>query len=527
MWIGIEQMLFKMKQYTQEEYYAHFPMLEHWLLEQEKLLTPKKKHRITIVNLCENLTLELHEYPIWMRVHLLSFCMKCCEEKKYAEWLIQEALEANGDELKEYHKYFLYWQITSAVFQNVKLQSKSVERGRAKLYRALYQAFYDAYQVRKYGRIPVEQRNPELVFVFTSQFLTLEHGPTKSVCDRAYCLKKYLGKEVAIINTALLTPSKGEMPCYRIRRGNYISEYPEKASFKFQDEEFEYNQCGNDMPDLSTIQAVLKRVAEEKPYCIVSIGDGDLCADLCGNLVPQIAICTVSSELAITASKIQVIERDLQADDYEILQILGVEPENVKKALFTYTFKEQKNHYSRKELGLKEDSVVLQINGWRLTTELQDDFLQMLENVLIMEDCTEVIFMGRFEDYKERICMYPHLKERSHYFENHRDSLAVTECCDIYVNPKRKGGGTSAAEALYMGLPVVTLPYGDVAAAAGQIFHVKDYYEMSEKIRAYCHDKAFYDKMSELAGKRAAALTDSRTHFCELFREIESQPDFR
>ena len=49
MWSGIEQMLFKMKRYTKEEYYAHFPMLEHWLLEQEKLLTPKKKHRITIL----------------------------------------------------------------------------------------------------------------------------------------------------------------------------------------------------------------------------------------------------------------------------------------------------------------------------------------------------------------------------------------------------------------------------------------------------------------------------------------------
>lgn len=527
MWSGIEQFLSKMKQYTREEYYAEFPVMEHWLLEQEKLLTPKKAHRTAIVNLCENLTLELHDYPIWMRVHLLSFCMKCCEEKKYAEWLIQEVLDANGDELNEYCKYFLYWQISGSIFRDVKLQSKSVERGRAKLYREVYHAFYDALQVKSYGRIPIEQRNHDLVFVFTSQFLNLEHGPTKSACDRMYCLKKYLGKEVVMINTSLLMPSKGSTPYYHCMLGSYLSEYQDKVYLKFQEERFEFNQCGKAMPDLLVMQSVLQRVAEEKPYCIVSIGDGDLCADLCGSLVPQIAISTVPSQLAITASKIQVIERDLQSDDYEILQILGTKPENVKKALFTYVFKEQKEHYERKELGLKEESLVLQITGWRLSKEIQDDFLQMLEDVLIMENDIEVVFMGMFEDYKEKVFLYPHLKENSHYLENHKDALAVTQCCDVYVNPKRKGGGTSSAEALFMGLPVITLPYGDVAAAAGQNFHVMDYHEMSEKIRTYRHDKKHYEEMSELARKRAAALTDSKTHFCELFRVIESEEDFR
>lgn len=58
----------------------------------------------------------------------------------------------------------------------------------------------------------------------------------------------------------------------------------------------------------------------------------------------------------------------------------------------------------------------------------------------------------------------------------------MTECMDLYVNPKRSGGGSSVAESLYKGLPVVTLPVGDVSAAAGESFRVADYGEMAETI---------------------------------------------
>ena len=88
MWSIIENLLSEMRQKTIEEYYADFARLEGWLRDQERLLTPKKDHRNTIVNLCENLTLELYTYPAWMKIHLLSFCMKCSEERKYAEWRI-------------------------------------------------------------------------------------------------------------------------------------------------------------------------------------------------------------------------------------------------------------------------------------------------------------------------------------------------------------------------------------------------------------------------------------------------------
>ena len=156
MWSIIENLLSEMRQKTIEEYYADFARLEGWLRDQERLLTPKKDHRNTIVNLCENLTLELYTYPAWMKIHLLSFCMKCSEERKYAEWLMQEILEADYDALGEYNKYFLYWQMTSGTFDNANLQSETIDKGKARLYRELFDSFYQAVKEDTFRYLPVE-----------------------------------------------------------------------------------------------------------------------------------------------------------------------------------------------------------------------------------------------------------------------------------------------------------------------------------------------------------------------------------
>lgn len=103
------------------------------------------------------------------------------------------------------------------------------------------------------------------------------------------------------------------------------------------------------------------------------------------------------------------------------------------------------------------------------------------------------------------------------------DALAVIECCDLYVNPKRSGGGSSASEALYKGIPVVTLPNGDVSIAAGSEFWVKDYPKMQDTIMKYVVDKKFYREMSGVAKKRAEKLLDSEHGFGDVMQEILSQ----
>ena len=95
------------------------------------------------------------------------------------------------------------------------------------------------------------------------------------------------------------------------------------------------------------------------------------------------------------------------------------------------------------------------------------------------------------------------------------DVLGILECMDLYVNPKRRGGGFSVMEAFKAGIPAVTIAFGDVAAAAGTEFCVENYEEMLDVIEKYIEDKVFYQEKCELAKLRVEKMTNGAREFKE------------
>lgn len=87
--------------------------------------------------------------------------------------------------------------------------------------------------------------------------------------------------------------------------------------------------------------------------------------------------------------------------------------------------------------------------------------------------------------------------------------LAIAELCDIYVNPPRAGGQTSAAEAMYKGLPVVSLNYGDVSVCIGTENCVDSLEKIYAAVLKLVKDKNFYSKVSQEMKKRALELLDT------------------
>ena len=83
------------------------------------------------------------------------------------------------------------------------------------------------------------------------------------------------------------------------------------------------------------------------------------------------------------------------------------------------------------------------------------------------------------------------------YWRFQEDMLAIAELCDIYVNPPRAGGQTSAAEAMYKGLPVVSLNYGDVSICIGKENCVDGLKKIYAAVLKLVKDKNFYSKVSQ------------------------------
>ena len=514
----IKQFLCTIQKYSLEEYFFKFGEIDKTLKKLENMLNDFSKKQQK--NILQSMVGNIQEMPPWMRVHILSFCMKVSKEETYAVMLLDYILQAPYDDVGEYNKLSHFWQIGTAQFLDQSLQTYAINIRMARLYRELFNIFKASLGLKERNYFSWKERNDDLVFVFSAQVLGMAHAPTKTLLDRCYALKKYLKKEVVIINTAMQIPVKGQAPFYGLINATYADGLSEIKQLEFKDETFEFHQCENKMPDLSIIKSIIEMVKERKPEFILDIGGSDICADLCGLFAPQITISTVFSKIAFSCGEYQMVDKILSDEDKDELAILGVNIRKVKKTTFTFSFKEQTHHYTREQLDLWKNKFILLVVGWRLDQEVDEIFLDMLECVLEENQRIAVAFMGKFDLYSEKIKHYVRLQERSKNLGKQMDALAVMECCDLYVNPRRSGGGSSVCEALYKGLPAVTLPTGDVSVAAGELFWVEDYSAMQKKILKYASEKKYYKQMSENAQKRAGELMDSNREFGQTMANI-------
>ena len=88
--------------YDRQEYFECYGQIEERLHKLEKILgTLEEAQRSMILEQMEH---RAGEAPVWVRIHLLSFCMKVSKTPAYTQKLLQTVLDADWNEVGEYEK---------------------------------------------------------------------------------------------------------------------------------------------------------------------------------------------------------------------------------------------------------------------------------------------------------------------------------------------------------------------------------------------------------------------------------------
>lgn len=145
------------------------------------------------------------------------------EQNSYLMKQVKELINSSNITWQE--KYYLADQINFDMFNNIHLRTPELEELVVELH---HMAIHEGKQLvdvpASIGAVEQNAKNKDLVIILTSQFLSMNHGPTKTALDRAYILQKYYGKKVFLINTAEMRGMAGEMPVYPVRVGrDYLS----------------------------------------------------------------------------------------------------------------------------------------------------------------------------------------------------------------------------------------------------------------------------------------------------------------
>ncbi len=435
--------------------------------------------------------------------------------------IVEEYLNMINDSeiLSPLQKLWLMNQVSANMFGNAMfVQTDRIKQLEYKMYHNIYEKYKDMFYDIEMADI--KDRDESLVFVTTQQFLGLNHGPTKTTLDRARVIKQRLGKKVIIINTAEMFGGE-VVPVAVSFNVNYNKMLSNVDTIEYEGEKFPYVQFDNNTPNLQAGYLMAEFVRDYKPLYIVNIGGNSLMLDVCAQMVPVLNVNTVPSNITCTHATAQAVGKISEENPEKLLNILGKNMDSVIFGRFTSSLKPQGKLIGREELGYNSESFVIAVIGGRLGSELDGKFIEMIEPVL--KDGADLLIIGKMDNYDEKCKNNNIFKTRSTYLGLQEEVLAILDNVDLYVNPDRTGGGTSVIEAMYKGIPAVTLNHGDVALGAGEDFCVNSYAEMTEKIRKYMQDKEYYTMMSQKAKKRADYMLDSDSAFTDIIKEFETK----
>lgn len=455
-------------------------------------------------------------------LYMASFALYTFKRKIYGDKVLELTLTSKS--IDKNNKFFIMYQLISKSFTNSEIE-KSIDSAMLdEIYEKAFYGFKEVVGKNKF--IPKKYRDKDLVFVFVSQFITLEHGPTKTALDRCYSLMKYMNKRVILINTKELITAKGAIPINNATAGKVVDEYDTLDKFKYKDIEIPFYQPSCSMPDENEIKNILDLVSKYKPYLIINIGGNSITADLCSEIVPMATIST-SGNYSIGRRKGQffVMGRKATESDYSYIAERGYKKEAIIESLFTFAFKEQEHIYHRKDFGIPEDKFIITIVGGRLQQEVDEEFISMLDKVA-SKGCY-VVSIGGFDIPEDLAKGYPTFANNFKDLGFQKDILACVDLVDLYLNPKRQGGGTSAVECMYKGKPAISLKNGDVSMLLGKEGLVDDYDQMIELVDKCKNDKDFYNEMSEKAKLKAADLMDTKKYFKKMYYDIVRSPLFK
>lgn len=378
--------------------------------------------------------------------------------------------------LRIYGKYIGYRKIRALHKKNVQMISDKLEL--------------------HYEYMPLSVRNRKRIIIATEQILSQLHAPTKIVCEYAYVLEKMLGYEVIIV----VAPSDIQLGLelwYRPRVLCSVESPTNSIDLIYRDITLRIYQVRM-TEGINKYSDFFQIINEFKPYFVINLGVLNPVADIFSYMTNVVAIA-MSTGYPVSEADILVKKGNGVDDDVNERVIAGQKCIYVaEKYPIVLTENTDKVDYDKYDL--PKDKFIISVVGNRLNDEIDADFEKVIKWALENFPQTVVVFVGPADSILEHFNVEVG-NQRVIGIEFCKELMEFYNCVDLYLNPRRSGGGVSSVMALNAGVPVVTLPDCDVAVNVGKNYEVSDFDKMKKEISKYINDSEYYEKQSLWARK--------------------------
>ena len=351
-----------------------------------------------------------------------------------------------------------------------------------------------------YPYIPRTNRMQKRVVIVVGQLLAVNHAPTRMVLEIAYVLQVYMGYEIILFSC----PCDGELPqdlwygfCGKENSIQKFKDTPMRIEHRGKI--FRGYQINMGSSSCKEYSMMLSLIYAWNPMFVLDCATGNSVVGIAGTFT-TLASLPMSLECPVSEGEILIrIGRMDEEKEEEYAKAIGENQTQLfLKEKFPVVIETSFNTYFRAYIQFTDERFLVAIVGNRLNVEISEDFVQTMKRILEKRTNVDFVIIGKgegLETFFDDELFYGHI----HYLGFCEDLLGIYQILDLYLNPKRGGGGFSSAMALVAGIPVVTLPDCDVAYNCGEEFIVQDYGEMVDIVCRYTEDKDFYNEKRSYA----------------------------
>ncbi|MFP5514682.1 MAG: glycosyltransferase [Alphaproteobacteria bacterium] len=336
------------------------------------------------------------------------------------------------------------------------------------------------------------------VVMVTNQFLSDQHQPSRDLLTQVVRLQRDLGRTVLALNTNMM-PDRYYSPFIPPFAAAVEERLSGEQTIQFGNEAVRLLSSTAPGITADKLKGFFAAVEEFDPDLVIAFGGSVIVADLLASARPLLCIPTTTGQ-TISLADIVLDYGGRAAPPGEGRLARSWRPFRLGMAL-----RQDDGAATRAEFGAADGAFLYVIVGNRLDAEVDAAFLALLERVLDAVPHGEVLFAGTVDALPGRLAASRHAA-RLRCLGHVERIGALLQSCDVFLNPRRTGGGGSAAHALASGLPILAFDSGDVASIAGPGFLVGDGGAFVERAIALAADPALLSRSREEARSRFAAV---------------------
>ncbi|GIL38793.1 glycosyltransferase [Roseiterribacter gracilis] len=400
-------------------------------------------------------------------------------------------------------RYFIQWQVLARAFNRRGSVDQDTAQAVLRSYRALLQLYARKLDLA-FPLIPAEERDWDFVPIVTLQLLTRLHAPSADVLDYAARLVR-MGKRPLLINSCLM-PRAMAAPFFKATIANHNEGFEALQTMTHDGVTFDFLQCAPLMPDEPELSRIVRMLHAKRPGYVLSMGHSNLLADLCGSFTTTVGM-PFGTDFQTTAASTYVLPRPWADGDEQAAASLALARDNVLATPYAFRLPDSHRATTRADLGASDTDILLAVVGSRLDGDATREWMEQLGAALDANPDVHVVFVGNFPAYEKRRALHPALERQTSAVGIIDDVPALLACCDLFLNPPRHGGGSTAAYALARGVPVLTDPTGDVAMVAGAAA-LPGLAQLQETLAKWRSDMAWRSQQQDHARQRWTQVSD-------------------